>query len=89
VTIIEGTGIADFFTVEVLTWTGIQRFSVFFVMELATRRVQVAGIVRNPWGGWMEQVARNLTDGFSGFLRGKTKLIVDRDPLYTRASVDI
>jgi transposase InsO family protein len=32
----------------------------------------------------MSQVARNLIDEFSGFLRGKGYLIHDRDPLYTR-----
>jgi putative transposase len=34
----------DFFTVEVLTWTGLRRFYIFFVVELATRRVELAGI---------------------------------------------
>jgi transposase InsO family protein len=32
----------------------------------------------------MEQLARNLIDDFSGFLRGKRFLIHDRDPLFTR-----
>ncbi len=31
----------------------------------------------------MEQVARNLTDGFDGFLTGCRFLIHDRDPLFT------
>ena len=31
----------------------------------------------------MEQVARNLTDGFDGFLKGSEFLIHDRDPLFT------
>jgi hypothetical protein len=31
----------------------------------------------------MAQVARNLTDAASGFLKGARHLIVDRDPLYT------
>ena len=32
----------------------------------------------------MEQMARNLTDAFDGFLRNKCLLIHDRDPLFTR-----
>ena len=32
----------------------------------------------------MEQVARNLTDPIEGFLRNKSYLIHDRDPLFTR-----
>jgi hypothetical protein len=32
----------------------------------------------------MEQVARNLIDDFSGFLREKRSLIHDRNPLFTR-----
>jgi transposase InsO family protein len=34
-------------------------------------------------GAWMTQVARNLTDAASGFLKDARHLIVDRDPLYT------
>ena len=56
---------------------------VFFVIELQTRRVQIAGIAPDPNGRWMSQVARNLTDCFDGFLNGKRFLIHDRDPLYT------
>jgi transposase InsO family protein len=76
---------ADFFTVEVLTWRGLVRYSVFFVLELETRRVEIAGITCQPNGEWMKQVARNLTDAVDGFLLGTRYLILDRDPLYTRA----
>ncbi len=75
---------ADFFTVEVLGWQGLVRYAVFFVIELETRRVEIAGITCQASGAWMEQVARNLTDAFDGFLTGKRFLILDRDPLYTR-----
>jgi putative transposase len=34
----------DFFTVEVWTRRGLQRFIVLFFMELSTRKVQIAGI---------------------------------------------
>src|SRR4030095_14822402 len=35
---------ADFFTVEVWTLRGLQRYIVLFFIELSTRRVEVAGI---------------------------------------------
>ena len=74
---------ADFFTVEVWTPFGLVRHAVFFVIELSTRRVTIAGVAADPNGSWMNQVARNLTDCFDGFLLGKRFLIHDRDPLYT------
>ncbi len=60
------------------------RYVVFFVIDLPTRKVEIAGIAPIPDGLWMEQVARNLIDDFSGFLREKRFLIHDRDPLFTR-----
>jgi hypothetical protein len=51
---------------------------VLFVIDLETRRVQIAGVVRQPDGVWMKQVARNLNDKVDGFLRGKRHLIHDR-----------
>ena len=63
---------------------GLIRYLVFFVSDLPTRKVEIAGIAPIPDGLWMEQVARNLIDDFSGFLRGKRFLIHDRDPLFTR-----
>jgi putative transposase len=77
-------GAADFFTVEVWSFTGLVRYHVFFVMELSTRNVEIVGIIHNPYGAWMEQIARNLTDCFDGFLFGKRYLILDRDPLFTK-----
>jgi hypothetical protein len=74
---------ADFFTVEVLTLTGLVRYFVLFVIDLKTRRVQVAGITHQLHGKWMEQIARNVTDGVDGFLRSTRYLIHDRDPLFT------
>jgi len=67
-------------------WTavGLVRYLVFFVVDLGTRRVEIAGIAPAPTGLWMSQVARNLVDEFDGFLKGKSYLIHDRDPLYTR-----
>jgi len=80
----EALAAADFFTIEVWTKIGLIRYLVFFVIDLPTRRVEIAGIVPVPNGLWMQQVARNLIDDVSGFLNGKGFLIHDRDPLYTR-----
>ena len=52
-------------------------------MELSSRRVEIAGVAPDPYGSWMVQVARNLTDSLDGFLTEKRYLIHDRDPLYT------
>ena len=76
---------ADFFTVEVLTRGGLVRYSVFFVMELKTRRVHIAGLSCQPCEEWMKQIAKNLTDAVDGFLRDARYIILDRDPLYTVA----
>ena len=84
-----GLAAADFFTVEVLTLAGLKRYLVFFVIELQTRRVHIAGIHPQPGGAWVEQMARTLTDPVDGFLRTARYLIHDRDPLYTRAVADI
>ena len=75
----------DFFTVEVATWHGLVTYSVLFVMELATRRVHIAGITPHPTAAFMQQCARQLTDPFEGFLLGNRYLIHDRDTKYTQA----
>ena len=76
---------ADFFTVEALTLAGLVRYFVFFVIDLETRTVQIAGITSDPHEAWMKQIARNLTDAETGFLRKIRYLILDRDLLYTSA----
>jgi putative transposase len=75
----------DFFTVEVVTWHGLVTFYVLVVMELSTRRVEIAGITPHPTAAFMQQCARQLTDPFEGFLMGKRYLIHDRDTKFTQA----
>src|SRR2546430_2940371 len=75
----------DFFTVEVAAWHGLVTYYVLVVMELATRRVQLAGITPHPTAAFMQQCARQLTDPFDGFLLGKRYLIHDRDTTFTQA----
>ena len=74
----------DFFSVEVITRSGLVRYFVLFVIDLETRRVEIAGILPQPNGDWMSQIARNLTDCQDGFLREARYLIHDRDPLFSR-----
>ena len=47
----------DFLTVDTVFF---KRFSILFVIELASRRVHLAGITANPAGAWVTQQARNL-----------------------------
>jgi hypothetical protein len=58
---------------------------VFFVMDVKSRAVQIAGIHIAPDGDWMKQIARNLLDPLNGFLRNASCLIHDRDPVFTEA----
>ena len=80
---------ADFFTVEVWTPRGLQRFIVLFFIELSTRRVEVAGIASVANGLWTSQIARNISDSVDGLLTGKRYLIHDRDPLFTQDFLSI
>ena len=72
-----------------LTPIGLVRYFVFFVIELRSRRVQIAGVTHQLSGAWMAQIARNLTDVGEGFLRGSRYLIHDRDPMFTRQFIAI
>ena len=58
------------------------------MIDLATRRVEIAGIVREPGSAWVVQCGRQLTDPDAGFLRGKRFLLHDRDPRFTEAFAD-
>jgi transposase InsO family protein len=74
----------DFFTIEGVTWRGLVRYFVLFVIDLKTRRAEIAGIAASPNGAWMSQIARNWTDSEDGFLLRSRYLIHDRDPLFTK-----
>jgi len=58
---------------------------VLFIIQLESRRVEVAGIAPHPDGKWMNQIARNLTDVDDDTLTGVRHLLHDRDPLFTEA----
>ncbi|MEP6651893.1 MAG: integrase core domain-containing protein [Myxococcales bacterium] len=74
----------DFFTIDVISLTGLVRYHVLFVAELKSRLVEIVGIARDPGGDWMKQMARNLVDAEDGFLWGTRYLMADRDPLYKK-----
>ncbi len=52
----------DFFTVEVLTARGLIRYFVLFVIDLETRRIEIAGIVHQPCVG-LDEANRAKLDG--------------------------
>lgn len=58
-------------------------FSVLFILDLASRKVKIAGITAHPHEAWMVQMARNLTDAREPFLRHMRFLIMDRDTKYS------
>ncbi len=70
---------ADFFTAEVWTLRGLVTCYVLFVIHLATRRVEIAGVTCSPNGAWMRQVGRDLTAVGTGALSGRRYLLMDRD----------
>jgi hypothetical protein len=79
---------ADFFSVEVWTAGGLTRFAVLFVIDLATRRVEIAGILPEPDSAWVIRCGRQITDPVDGCLRGKRFLLHNRDPRFSDAFGD-
>ena len=71
----------DFLTVDRLF---LKRFYVLFFIELATRRVHLAGITTNPDGRWGTQQARNLLMQLADEGVEPRFLIRDRDSKFTR-----
>ncbi len=71
----------DFLTVDTLF---LKRFYVLFFIELATRRVHLAGITTNPDGRWVTQQARNLLMELGDDGIQPRFLVRDRDSKFTR-----
>jgi len=71
----------DFVTVDTLF---LKRFYVLFFIELATRRVYLAGITTNPGGRWVTQQARNLLMELGDGGIQPRLLVRDRDSKFTR-----
>jgi transposase InsO family protein len=71
----------DFFTVETVS---LQRLYVLFFVELASRRVHLAGCTTNPTGVWVTQQARQITWMLSERSTPLRFLIRDRESKFTR-----
>src|SRR5215216_1898108 len=76
----------DFLTVDTLF---LKRFYVLFFIELATRRVRIAGITTNPDGRWATQQARNLLMQLDDEGVRPRFLVRDRDSKFTSEFDDV
>jgi transposase InsO family protein len=72
----------DFFTVDTVF---LKRLYVLFFVELATRRVYLAGITGHPTGAWVVQQARNLLLDLDRRVDPLRFLLRDRDCKFTAA----
>jgi putative transposase len=70
---------ADFFTTEVWTWRGLVTYYTIFVIDLASRRVQILGSTPHPDAIFMQQTVRTLTMDEDGAGQPPYLLICDRD----------
>jgi putative transposase len=77
----------DFFSVDTI-W--LRRVYALFFIELATRRVHLAGVTSNPDGAWVTQQARNL---FLATAEGRGRrlrfVLRDRDAKFCRGFDDV
>jgi transposase InsO family protein len=71
----------DFFTVETVA---LQRLYVLFFIELASRRVHLAGCTASPTGAWVAQQARQFVWTLQEQTSRFRYLIRDRDAKFTR-----
>jgi transposase InsO family protein len=75
---------ADFFTTEVWTWQGLVTYYTVFVIDLASRRVQILGSTPHPEALFMQQIVRTLTMADASVVAPRRMLICDRDRKWSR-----
>ena len=68
---------ADFFTTEVWTWRGLVTYYTVFVIDLASRRVQILGSTPHPEALFMQQIVRTLTMAEAGAVPAPNVLTCD------------
>ncbi len=61
------------------TWHGLVTYYTVFVIDLASRRVQIVGSMPHPEDLFMRQVGRTLTAADEGVVGGHRGLICDWD----------
>jgi transposase len=71
----------DFLTVDTVF---LKRFYILFFLELASRRVHLAGVTANPHSTWVTQQARNLVMRLDDEGVRVRFMIRDRDSKFTR-----
>jgi transposase InsO family protein len=77
---------ADFFTTEVWTARGLTTFYTVFVIELHSRRVQIAGSTPHPDEAFVLQIVRHLTVADEGLLGRHRVFLCDRDRKWSLAA---
>jgi hypothetical protein len=84
----QATGIVacDFFTVDTVF---LRRVYVLFFVELASRRLHLAGVTTHPTGWWAAQQARNIAAVLNDEATAFKFLTRDRDAKFTRAFDDV
>ena len=79
---------ADFFATEVWTTRGLVTYYTLFMIDLASRQVQVLGSTRHPDALFMHQITRAMVFADDGALAHHQVLICDRDAKWSRAVRD-
>ena len=82
----EALAATDFFTIEILTLDGLRRYFVLFVMELRSRRVEIAGISPQPFGGGLHGSHLRRFEGATLKLRQSSHLVAELRALDCRSA---